>query len=240
MKKSSSNLLKYFDNINVDISDYTVDNLYNGAHIARYIRRYALPHYRLKLTTHRSSGVHALTYKDHTLLVMINDEANYQLENPYYKGNLIIDIPQLNVNLFYFKETLKNLFFFEHLAYNSINYEKYKDIFKDNEKLFKTFIASNEDPYNHDSGFDCTFNNDNMIITHNRFNYEIILKLDTERGMRCSLKLNNNIVIETFNFDKFIKNTFKTLYEEKIQHLINIPANEFSKEYRKIVEVFLF
>lgn len=228
-------MTSYFKNLNIDLTEYTPDPSFNGVHIARFLKKNCDQTTQLKLVT--SSGYHHLYYKDKCLIVFFDEMCSFQLYNPYYNDKLIIDIPHYNMLMNYYTKILKNIFFFEYLRSNSNNYFIFEDILINNSLIMDTLFDSCSD-YWHSSGITSIFNDNNIIIIHDDFELNIVMRLDKENGFIFQHSIKNKPTFTGFGgFDKFIRNLNKDLYARTIEDIIQIPANEYTIEHRKFVEI---
>lgn len=232
----------HFRHMNVDYSEFD-DGFMCGAHIARFIRQHVLQGIPLKLSTHPTSGVHALDIvsTNQSIMFFTDDTAHFQVNDIFYRHQCVVDLPNYTTFLYYAKALIKNITFCYYLINEDPTYSRIDDKIDNDEFIFKKLVANSID---NEYGISLNYTDSHFHIDFMNYNCRVTLNISRKNELlNFSLSTfdpvtNKKETKASYNFNEFIFKVNKSIYHDMVESRLNISAKEFTIQHREIVKMF--
>lgn len=232
----------HFRHINIDYSGY-VDDLMNGAHIARFIRQNVLHGIPLVLYTELLSGIHHLNIvsNNQTVMFFTDDMAKFQVNDIFYRHQCIVDLPHYNTFLYYVKELIKNFTFCYYLINGDDTYSRIHQKLNSNEFIFKELVVNSVD---NEFGISINYTDNKVSIDFVNYDFAIDLHISNQNELlnfsfsQCNPVTQKKQTNASYNFHEFICRVNKRIYSSMVEERLHIPVKEFTIQHREIVKMF--
>lgn len=232
----------HFRHINVDYSGL-VDDLTNGAHIARFIRQSVIQGIALRVFTEPTSGLHYLNiaHNDQTIVFFTDTFVRYQVNDIFYRHQCIVDLPHYTTFLYYIKELIKNFTFCRYLINGDDTYNKIHQKLSDNEFIFKELVVNSVD---NEFGISVNYTENKVSIDFMNYEFAIDMHISNQNELLnfsfCDIDkvTNKKRTRASYNFHEFVCRTNKKIYSSMVEDRLNIPVKEFTIQHREIVKMF--
>lgn len=231
-----------FKGVDVDYSKFE-GSVEQAQYIANFITKYVKRGVPLKLVAYGlSSSFNDLKIlnEDSTLVTFRPNTGQYDLKNIYSSDELIVKVEHHDVYFYYIEELIKNLTFSNYIVKDDQSYIhsthlKRSDIGK------RLNVFSNND-YNFDYGV-ASIEDDGIVYRFSKYSIFVNIKINEYGTTFCFSGRHgvpNNVHVQAVYFKSFhelVCHMNKYVYDNIVENVINVAANEFRIEHREIMKM---